>query len=92
MQQHVGNDPLNYETCHVLRGQLGIGIPSNFQGSRLQSSVSSVQCPPVNGPRAAGLATLGVLGSVEIPDGLKGEVRRGYSVVVLGWTDYLNAK
>jgi hypothetical protein len=46
----------------------------------------------VNGPRAAGLATLGVLGSVEIPDGLKGEVRRGYSVVVLDWTDYLNAK
>jgi hypothetical protein len=40
MQQDVGNDPLNYETCHVLRGQLGIGIPSNFQGSRLQ-----VVCP-----------------------------------------------
>ena len=27
-------------------------------------------CPPVSGPRAAGLATLGVLSSVENPDGL----------------------
>lgn len=40
------------------------------ESSELASS-KRFQCPPVSGPRAAGLAKLGVLGSVENPDGPK---------------------
>lgn len=56
-----------FKTFSCLRGSTGLK-------SVRVAPFKRFQWPPVSGPRAAGLAKLGVLGSVENPDGPKDPV------------------